>query len=399
MLTYQDLVNYFRTGCKPKELFRFGLEWEQFSFNKATGKPLPYYGDVSVLALLEKLISDYGWQAYCEKDVIIALKRKDKNGNSQVISLEPGGQIELSGALQKTARDVYQEVEDYAKELYTVGDSLGIGFKSFGFTPDWTREDFHLVPKQRYKIMTEYMPKKGNLGLDMMFRTCTVQVNLDYSSEEDMIQKMRVAIAFQPLATALFANSRIKEGIDTGYASYRSHIWTDTDPDRTGMLGFVFDDNFGFARYTEYMLDVPMYFVKRGDNYIDASGLSFRDFMKGELSVLKGEYPTAKDWEDHVSTAFPEVRLKQFLEMRGADSASVDKVAYLAEFWNGLIYNETCLKESLERIQYWSVPAMEKMRLDAAKYGLEAFTPDDDTLGSVYQQLVKKDYMRDWQMI
>lgn len=399
MLHYQDLVNYFHAGCKPKESFRFGLEWEQFSFGIETGKPLPYYGDVSVLALLEKLIADYGWQAYYEKDIIIALKRKDKNGNTQVISLEPGGQIELSGALQKNIADVYQEVEDYAKELYTAGDSLGIGFKSFGFTPEWTREDFHLVPKQRYKIMTEYMPKKGNLGLDMMFRTCTVQVNLDYSSEEDMIQKMRVGIAFQPLATALFANSRIKEGIDTGYASYRSHIWTDTDPDRTGMLGFVFDDDFGFARYTEYMLDVPMYFVKRGDDYIDTSGLSFRDFMKGNLSVLRGEYPTLKDWEDHISTAFPEVRLKQFLEMRGADSASVNKVAYLAEFWNGLIYNEMGLKYALEQIKNWSVPAMQKMRLDAAKYGLDALTPDGEMLGDMYRQLVKKNYMRDWKMM
>ena len=387
MLSYDDLVGYFAAGCKPKKDFRFGLEWEQFSFNKATGKPLPYEGDVSISALLNKMIADYGWEAIQEKGITIALKRKIANGSVQTVSLEPGGQVELSGALQETVEDVKNEIFTFEKELTTAGDALGIGFKAYGLTPDWTRDDFHLMPKQRYDIMTRYMPKKGNLGLDMMFRTCTVQLNVDYVSEEDMIKKMRLGIAFQPLVTALFANSRILEGQDTGYASYRSHIWTDTDPDRTGILPFVFDEDFGFARYTDYILDMPMYFIRRDGAYIDCAGLSFRDFMKGELPARMGEYPTLQDWDDHVSTAFPEVRLKRFIEMRGADSVPAEKAVTLAEFWSGLVYNESCLDKCFDKIKDWSVEAIQTMRLDAAKYGLDAKCPDGRTLGALYAEL------------
>ena len=389
MLKYDDLVGYFQSGCKPRSDFRFGIEWEQFSYNKSTGKPLPYYGDISILSLLNKLIADYGWSPYYEGEVIIALKRKVANGTSQFLSLEPGGQVELSGALQKTVDDVRDELNTYYHELVTAGDALGIGFKAIGFTPDWTRDDFHLMPKQRYKIMTEYMPKKGNLGLDMMFRTCTIQVNMDYESEMDMINKMRVAIALQPLSTAIFANSRIKEGVDTGYASYRSHIWTDTDPDRTGMLDFVFDDDFGFCRYTDYMLNVPMYFVRRNGKYIDASGLSFRDFMRGELPVLMGEYPTLDDWIDHVSTAFPEVRLKSFIEMRGADSVPLERVADLADFWDKMIYNPDMLNKILAIIQKWDINLMKKMRNDVPRQGFLTQTPDGRNLRAFYDDLLK----------
>lgn len=387
MLTQNEMLDYFYKGCKPKEKFSFGIEWEQFSYNKSTGKPLPYYGEVSVLSLLEKFITDYGWQPYYEKDIIIALKRKLKNGSYQNISLEPGGQIELSGGLQHTIDEVRQEVHEYYQELITAGDALGIGFKAVGFTPDWTRDDFHLMPKQRYKIMTEYMPKKGNMGLDMMFRTCTVQVNMDYSSEQDMVHKMRVGIALQPLVTAIFANSRIKEGQDTGFASYRSHVWTDTDPDRTGMLTFVFDKDFGFERYLNYMLNVPMYFVKREGSYINCAGLDFKDFLAGKLAPLMGETPTLSDWEDHLSTAFPEVRLKNFIEMRGADSVSKDKVPYLAEFWGKLLYDEKNLQKSLEYIEGWEIDKIEAMRNHVPKLGFETIAPNGKSLKQVYEDM------------
>lgn len=387
MLTNQDLLSYFHNGIKPQDELKMGLELEQFSFNKYTGKPLPYYGEISIFGLLTKLINDYGWQPYTEKEIIIALKRKLQTGEMQYLSLEPGGQIELSGAVHKTIHALKQEVLNFCDELYRAGDSLGIGFKAVGFTPDWKREDFHTMPKQRYQIMKDYMPKVGTMGLDMMFRTCTVQINMDYTSEADMVKKMRVAVALQPLATAYFANSHLKEGIDTGYKSYRSYVWTDTDNNRTGTLPFVFNNDFCFDTYKEYALDVPMYFVKRGDNYIDATGQSFRDFLIGKLPALPQEYPILTDWEDHLSTLFPEVRLKNFIEMRGADSNPVQKSVKIADFWSHLIYNQENLDFYSDYIKQWTADKILQMRLDVTKYGFDTKTPDNQSLLDLFNHI------------
>ena len=393
MLNNQDLLSYFHKGSKQVDDCKMGLELEQFSFDKKTGKPLPYYGGVSVLTLLEKLIADYGWQAYREQNIIIALKRKLLNGETQLLSLEPGGQIELSGAVHKTIDALKQEVFDFCSELYITGDSLGIGFKAIGFTPDWTLDDFHTMPKQRYTIMKNYMPKVGTMGLDMMFRTCTVQINMDYTSEADMIQKMRVATALQPLATAYFANSHLKQGLDTGYKSYRSFVWTDTDKNRTGILPFIFNADFCFDTYKEYALNVPMYFVKRGDTYIDATGQSFRDFLNGKLPALPNEYPTMTDWEDHLSTLFPEVRLKNFIEMRGADANPVEKSVMIADFWSQIIYAKNNLDMCSNIIKNWTAEQIWQMRLDSARYGFDAKTPDNQLLSELYAMVFKETYL------
>lgn len=389
MLTHQDLLSYFHQGSKSVDACKMGLELEQFSFNKVTGKPLPYYGDISVLALLTQLMDDYGWQAYREKEIIIALKRKLPTGQTQILSLEPGGQIELSGATHATVDALRQEAFDFCTELYAAGDSLGIGFKAIGFTPDWIRDDFHTMPKQRYDIMKNYMPKVGTMGLDMMFRTCTVQINMDYTSEADMIQKMRVAVALQPLATAYFANSHIKEGIDTGFKSYRSYVWTDTDNNRTGILPFIFNDDFCFDSYKEYALDVPMYFVKRGDTYIDATGQSFRDFLSGNLPAFPHEYPIMTDWEDHLSTIFPEVRLKNFIEMRGADANPVEKSVKIADFWSHILYNQNILYMCSDIIKNWTAEQIWQMRLEAAKQGFAAKTPDNQLVSELLNVIFK----------
>jgi glutamate--cysteine ligase len=389
MLKHQDLLAYFYDGIKASDACKMGLEFEQFSYNKATGKPLPYDGDISVSALLNKMISDYGWQAYQENGITIALKRALSNGEIQHLSLEPGGQIELSGAVHKTISAVKQEVYEFCYELYKAGDSLGIGFKAMGLTPDWTREDFHTMPKQRYQIMKNYMPKVGTMGLDMMFRTCTVQLNMDYTSESDMIQKMRVAIALQPLATAYFANSSILEGQDTGFKSYRSYIWTHTDNNRTGILPFMFQDNAGFEAYMNYALNVPMYFIRRNGQYIDCTGQSFIDFMQGKLPAMPNAYPELSDWEDHLSTIFPEVRLKNFIEMRGADSNQLEKSVKITDFWTHLIYNQEVLDWCTGIIKDWNVEQILQLRLDGAKFGFMAHTPNNETLQKLFKKLFK----------
>ncbi|MFT6071994.1 MAG: glutamate--cysteine ligase [Alphaproteobacteria bacterium] len=387
MLTHQDLLSYFYDGIKKPDACKMGLELEQFSFNKATGKPLPYDGDISVSALLHKMIDDYGWQAYRENDIIIALKRELSTGEMQNLSLEPGGQIELSGAVHSTVSSVKQEAYEFCYELYKAGDALGIGFKAIGFTPEWTRDDFYTMPKQRYNIMKNYMPQVGTMGLDMMFRTCTVQLNMDYISEADMVKKVRVALALQPLATAYFANSSIKEGQDTGFKSYRSHIWTNTDKDRTGILPFMFNANAGFEVYMEYALAVPMYFVKRDGRYIDCAGQSFADFMQGKLPALPNIYPTLSDWEDHLSTIFPEVRLKNFIEMRGADANPLEKSVMITDFWSHLIYNPEILSVCTDIIKNWDASQIQQLRLDAARFGFDAKTPDNHTLSDVLKNL------------
>ncbi|MBT8471135.1 MAG: glutamate--cysteine ligase [Marinicaulis sp.] len=362
-----QLTEYLASGCRPKEEWKIGTEHEKFVFCRTNLNPVPYDGPAGIRDILEKLGQETGWSQIMEGDDPIGLK-----GEGASVSLEPAGQFELSGAPLDNVHQTCDEVHRHLDAVKKVCDPLGVAFLGMGFAPTWTRGEMPKMPKARYKIMRNYMPKVGSLGLDMMHRTCTVQVNLDYSSEADMAAKFRTSLALQPIATALFANSGLVEGKPSGYASYRAHIWTDVDPDRTGMLNFVFEDGFGFEQYRDYILDVPMYFVKRGGEYHDAAGLSFRDFLDGKLSVLPGERPTMTDWEDHLSTAFPEVRLKKFLEMRGADGGPWARICALPAFWVGLLYDADALAAAWDVAKSWSSEEREQLREDAAKFGLKA---------------------------
>ena len=360
----RQLVEYFAAGNKPRADWRMGTEHEKFGFDKKTLKPLPYEGDNGIRAMLEGM-RRFGWEPGVEGNNTIALLR-DKAS----VTLEPGGQFELSGAPLETVHETAAETSQHLAEVREVAGEIGAAFIGLGFAPQWKREDIHWMPKGRYKIMREYMPKKGKLGLDMMLRTCTVQTNLDFESEADMVKKFRVSLALQPLATALFANSPFVEGKDVGFKSYRSHIWTDTDPDRCGMLPFVFEGGFGFERYADYMLDVPMYFVYRDNKYIDASGQSFKDFLKGKLAARPGELPSINDWADHITTAFPEVRLKRFLEMRGGDGGPFANLCALPALWVGLLYDQSALDAAWDLVKGWSIEDHAFLRAETPKTGL-----------------------------
>ena len=362
-----DLIAYMEAGCKPREAWRIGTEHEKFAFRLSDLRPLPYADSPGIRDVLDGL-TRFGWEPVHEGDNVIALK--GKNGDS--ITLEPGGQVELSGAPVETIHQTCAEVREHLQQVRGIGKDLGIAMMGIGFNPKWTRDDMPWMPKDRYAIMRDYMPRKGAHGLDMMLRTCTVQVNLDFLSEADMVRKFRVGLALQPVATAMFANSPFVEGKPSGYLSYRSHLWTDTDPDRCGMMPFVFDDGFGFESYVEWMLDVPMYFVYRGGAYIDASGQSFRDFLYGRLPALPGERPTLADWSDHLTTVFPEVRLKKFLEMRGADGGPWRRLCALPAFWVGLLYDDTALDAAWELVKDWDVEEMAALRQAVPREGLEA---------------------------
>jgi glutamate--cysteine ligase len=363
-----QLVEYLESGCKPKSEWRLGTEHEKFGFTTHDLRPLPYEGKSSIHAMLSGLADQFGWQPVLEQGKLIALL--DDSGAS--ITLEPGGQLELSGALLDNVHQTCEEVYTHLKQVKSIAEPLGIAFLGMGFQPKWERKDTQWMPKGRYRIMREYMDKRGTLGQDMMSRTCTVQVNLDFASEADMVRKFQVSLALQPIATALFANSPFVDGKPCGYASYRSHVWEDTDPDRTGMLPFVFDSSMGFERYTDYMLDVPMYFVYRDGRYIDASGQSFRDFLNGTLPALPGEKPILQDWEDHLTTAFPEVRLKRYMEMRGADGGPWRKLCALPAFWAGLLYDDAVLASAWDLVRDWSMEERLKLRMDAPRLGLNA---------------------------
>mgnify|MGYP001247246503 CR=1 FL=1 len=364
-LVFEDLVRWFEKGAKPAAEWRVGAEHEKFVFKLGSHEPVPYEPG-GIKALLDGL-TRFGWEPVLEGEHVIALERGMAN-----VSLEPGGQFELSGAPLETVHEICEETGRHLQEVKVVADELGLGFLGLGFTPLWTREQVPVMPKGRYKIMREYMPKVGALGLDMMFRTCTVQANLDFGSEADMVAKFRASLALQPIATALFANSPFKEGKPSGLLSTRANVWTDTDPDRTGMLDFVFRDGFGFGAYANYALDVPMYFVKRGDRYIDVAGRSFRDFMEGRLPELPGERPTLKDWADHTTTIFPEVRLKQYLEMRGADSGPWSRLCALPALWMGLLYDGAALAAAWDLAKDWDIEDHERLRADVARLGLKA---------------------------
>src|SRR5580658_7043586 len=315
--TRDELFAWFEQGCKPKSQFRIGTEHEKFPFLIEGHRPVPYEGDRGIRALLEGMQHLLGWEPISEGNNIIGLA--DVTGGG-AISLEPGGQFELSGAPVETVHQTSAEIMAHLAQLREVARPLGIGFLGLGMTPDWTRADMPMMPKGRYRIMTAYMPKVGKYGLDMMYRTCTVQTNLDFSSEADMVKKLRVSLALQPVATALFANSPFTDGEPNGFLSFRSEIWRHTDNARSGMLPWAFEPGMGFQRWVDYALDVPMYFIKHGDEYVDVAGQSFRDLLAGKLPSMPGTRATISDWANHISTIFPEVRLKRYLEMRGADS-------------------------------------------------------------------------------
>ncbi len=359
-----QLIAYLEAGSKPESEWRIGTEHEKFCYSLDDFRPLPYEGERGIRALLEGLQS-FGWAPVTEDGNVIALA---KNGAS--VSLEPGGQVELSGAPLKTIHDTCSEVHTHLDQIRQVMGPMNVAAMGLGFNPKWARADIPWMPKGRYKIMREYMPKKGSLGLDMMLRTCTVQVNLDFASEADMVKKFRVGLALQPVATALFANSPFTEGRPNGFLSFRSHIWTDTDPDRCGVLPFVFEDGMGFERYVDHVLDVPMYFVYRDGKYIDASGQSFRDFLDGRLPALPGEKPKMGDWADHLSTLFPEVRLKKFLEMRGADGGPWKSLCALPALWVGLLYDQGALDAAWDLVKDWSLEEHQYLRDEVPRQAL-----------------------------
>ncbi len=351
-----DLVRYTEHGCKPREAWRIGTEHEKFVYDLATHKPLAYDGRPGIRALLEGM-RRFGWVPVMEGDNIIGLSGKDG-----AISLEPGGQFELSGAALKTVHETCHEVNTHQEQVRQVANEIGAGVIGLGYAPTWRLDDVSMMPKGRYQIMRNYMPKVGGLGLEMMFRTCTVQVNLDFSDEADMVKKFRVGLALQPVATALFANSPFREGKPSGFLSYRSHVWTDVDNDRAGMLPFVFESGMGFERYVDYALDVPMYFVYRDGRYIDVAGRSFRAFLEGRVPELKGITPTMDDWADHLTTIFPEVRLKTFLETRGADGGSWRRICGLPALWVGIYYDQTALNTAWDLVKDWTAEEREAMR-------------------------------------
>lgn len=378
----QQLIDYIASGSKPKEEWTIGTEHEKFVYCVDTQKPVPYDGERSINAILNALKKEFDWEPIMEGEYIIGLKK-----DGQSVTLEPGGQLELSGAMLKTLHQTCAESNSHLRQAQAVSEKLGINYIGMGFNANTKREDVPIMPKGRYNIMRNYMPKKGNLGLDMMLRTCTIQVNLDYSSEADMVKKFRVSLALQPLATAIFAASPFTEGKPNGFQSYRSHIWTDTDPDRCGILPFVFEDGMGFEAYVDHVLNVPMYFVNRGNDYHDVSGKSFKDFMNGTLEGFEGEIPTIKDWEDHMSTLFPEVRLKKFLEMRGADGGTWSRICALPALWVGILYDDQALDQAWDMIKDWSHDEHQALRDNVPRDALNVPFRNTNVQGLAKQML------------
>ena len=364
---HEQLAAYLADGCKPTEAWRIGTEHEKFGYCLDTHKPLPYDGPRSIRAMLEGLRDRFGWDPVEEGGKIIGLVKDGAN-----VSLEPGGQLELSGAPVETIHQTCDEVNVHLREVKEIADGIGAGFIGLGAAPEWHHDEMPIMPKGRYRLMTDYMGRVGTHGTQMMYRTCTVQVNLDFGSEADMVQKFRVALALQPVATALFANSPFFEGQVNGHQSWRSRIWRDLDADRTGMLPFVFEDGMGFERYVQYALEVPMYFVYRKGTYVNALGMSFRDFLKGELPALPGETPTLSDWADHLTTIFPEARIKKFIEMRGADGGPWRRLCALPALWVGLMYDQGALDAAWDLCKGWSAEEREALRRDVSVDGLRA---------------------------
>jgi len=364
---HDQLAEYLSSGCKPREEWRIGTEHEKFGYCKDTHKPLPYEGERSILAVLEGLRDGHGWTPLEEGGKLIGLEKDGAN-----VSLEPGGQLELSGAPLENIHQTCDEVNEHLRDVKDIADKIGVGFIGLGAAPEWSHEQMPVMPKGRYKLMTDYMDRVGTMGKVMMYRTCTVQVNLDFASEADMVQKLRVALALQPVANALFANSPFLDGKPNGMKSTRGLVWRHLDDARTGMLPFVFEEGFGFERWVQYGLDVPMYFVYRDGKYIDALGMSFRDFLKGELPALPGETPTLSDWADHLTTAFPEARIKKYMEMRGADGGPWRRLCALPAFWVGLMYDQASLDAAWDLAKGWDAETREALRVAASTDGLQA---------------------------
>ncbi len=362
-----QLAAYIASGEKPKDAWRIGVEHEKFGYDDARKMPLPYEGPVSITAMLEGLRDRFNWTPVLEAGKLIGLERDGAN-----VSLEPGGQLELSGAPLETIHQTCDEVNGHLAEVEAVAADIGAGFIGLGAAPIWGQDDMPMMPKGRYRLMTDYMGRVGTLGTQMMYRTCTVQVNLDFASEADMVRKMRVALALQPVATALFANSPFLDGKPNGMKSWRAHIWQNLDAARTGMLPFVFEDGFGYEAWVDYVLDVPMYFVYRDGKYIDALGQSFRDFLKGQLPALPGEVPTLSDWADHMTTVFPEARVKKYIEMRGADGGPWRRLCALPALWVGLTYDQGALDAAWDLVKGWDAETREALRRSAGRDGLQA---------------------------
>jgi len=364
-----ELVAWLAQGAKPKSQFRIGTEHEKFGFTLEGHRPVPYKGPRGIRALLEGMQLLLGWEPIMEGPNVIGLL--DVTGGG-AITLEPGGQFELSGAQVETVHQTSRELMAHLAQVREVAQPLRIGFLGIGMAPSWTRVEMPVMPKGRYKIMTAYMPKVGKLGLDMMYRTCTVQTNLDFSSEADMVKKLRVGLALQPVATALFANSPFTEGKPNGFLSFRSEIWRDTDNDRAGMLPWAFEPGMSFERWVDYALDVPMYFIKHGDDYVDVAGKSFRELMAGKLPGMPGVRATISDWANHLSTIFPEVRLKRYLEMRGADSGPLPNLSALSALWVGILYDDSSLDAAWDLVKTWTAAERQKLRDDVPRLGLAA---------------------------
>ena len=378
-----DLLSVFAGGEKPPQRWRIGTEHEKFVYRVADHRA-PSWDEPGGIRDLLLGLTEFGWRPVEEGGKVIALA-----GADGTISLEPAGQFELSGAPLENLHETCAEAARHLKQCKAVGDRLGLGFLGLGMWPDKARADLPIMPKGRYRIMLDHMPRVGTLGLDMMLRTCTIQVNLDYRSEADMVKKFRVGLALQPVATALFANSPLTEGKPNGYRSFRSHIWEDTDPHRTGMLPFVFDEGFGYERYCDYALDVPMYFVFREGRYIDCAGESFRAFLDGRLPQLPGERPRISDWTDHLSTAFPEVRLKSFLEMRGADGGRWGRICALPALWVGLLYDDAALDAAWDLCKGWTIEERERLRQDVPRLALEAAVPGGATVRELAERVLE----------
>lgn len=369
-----DLIEAMERGAKPADQWRIGTEHEKHVFHTNPLRPVAYGGEQGIRALLDGIEKETGWHPFYDGDHPIGLRNDEIAGG---ISLEPGGQFELSGSPMADLHGTADELAEHMRVSKTVAEPLDIHFLGLGVTPLWAVEEIASMPKSRYAIMTKYMGQTGTLGTSMMYRSATVQTNLDFSGEADMVRKLRVSLALQPIATALFANSPFANGRDTGYLSYRSEIWRNTDDERTGMLPFVFEPGFGFERYADYALDVPMYFVMRDRKYINVAGESFRDFLEGKLPQLPGEKPTIKDWENHLSTLFPEVRLKQFLEMRGADMGDEASVTALSALWTGLLYDDVALETAYELIAEWDEEVRRVLREEVPKRALLTPWPAD----------------------
>lgn len=368
---FAQLAELLASGCKPKADWRIGTEHEKFGYLTDTHAPLPYAGERSISALFAGLEARFGWTPVREAENIIGMTRNGAN-----ISLEPGGQFELSGAALANLNEGAAELQTHLDEVGALADPLGIKFMGIGAAPEWSHDTMPVMPKGRYRLMTDYMGRVGTHGTQMMYRTCTVQVNLDYASEADMVKKLRVALALQPVATALFASSPFFDGKLNGHKSWRSRIWRGLDDSRTGMLPFAFDEGFGFQAYVDWVLDVPMYFVYRDGKYINALGQSFRDFLKGELPALPGEKPTLSDWADHMTTVFPEARVKKYIEMRGADCGDQVHIDALPAFWVGLMYDQTALDSAWDLVKGFDTGTREALRVQASVKGLQAEVDD-----------------------